>query len=96
MELELLLNEGLNELISEAFDEVELVFENNKTEKHLSVLVLSPSELALSYFPYFFHYRLNPPLQVLIEGHKFQSPIDRIWAFTYRYLVVSTSVFRVN
>ncbi len=54
MEPELLLNDGLYELIPETLDEIELILENSETEEDLLVLELSFPELKLSDPAYFF------------------------------------------
>ncbi len=55
MNFELLLDNGLNMIISETFNQVELIFKDCQTEKNWSIFELAGSEFKFSYSSYFFN-----------------------------------------
>lgn len=81
VELELLLNDRLDVLLPEAFDQVEFVLENNNTEENLSVFKLSFPEFELPDFTYLFHHRLYFVLELFVESNQLQAPINRVRTF---------------
>lgn len=70
MELELLLDNGLDKLLSETLDKVEFILENSQTEENFPTFELALSELEFSNFAYFFQNLFNDTFKLRIKSHK--------------------------
>jgi hypothetical protein len=77
VEFELLLDNGLDKLLSETLDQVEFILENSQTEKNLSAFELALTELEFSNLAYFLQNWLNDSFKLRIKSHELQSSIHR-------------------
>ena len=88
VELEFLLDNSFNIIISETLDQIEFVFENHNAEKYFSVFELSLSKLEFSYFSNFFHYWLNFTFELFVKSHQLYCTIYWIWTVDLLWLFV--------
>ncbi len=96
MELELLLDDGLDVLFSETFNQVELVLEDDHAEENFSISELSLSELKLSDLSDLFHNWLDFTFELFVKSDQLESPVNREGAFGFGELLVLGFIFGVD
>ena len=88
-----MLDNGLNELLSETFYQIKFVFKNHYAEKYFSIFELALSELEFSNLTNFFHYWFNFTFQFFIKSHYLNCTVDRVWAVDWlRFFIIVFSI----
>lgn len=95
VELKLLLNDGLNILLSETFYQVELVLENDHTKKDFSAFELTFAKLEFPNFSDFFHNGFDFIFELLIKCDQLKCPINRVETFSLCKLFILSFIIRV-